>query len=141
MSLLEVKIPDIGDFKDVDVVEILVKPGDVVAKEQSLLSLESDKATIEIPSPQAGVVREMKLKVGDKASQGTLVLLLEATAGETPAAPAKPAPAPAAVAPVPAPPAAISVASTPAAAASRQSAASVEGGAEPGHAVSCHPAA
>ncbi|MCX7154014.1 MAG: FAD-dependent oxidoreductase, partial [Proteobacteria bacterium] len=104
MSLIEVKIPDIGDFKDVDVVEVLVKAGDRVEKEQSLLSLESDKATIEIPSPHAGVIREIRVKVGDKVSQGTLVLMLEqAAAGAAPAvvatavastpasAPAKPA--------------------------------------------------
>ncbi len=104
MSLIEVKIPDIGDFKDVDVVEVLVKAGDRVEKEQSLLSLESDKATIEIPSPHAGVIREIRVKVGDKVSQGTLVLMLEqAAAGGAPAvvatavastpasAPAKPA--------------------------------------------------
>ena len=86
MSLIEVKIPDIGDFKDVDVVEVLVKAGDRVEKEQSLLSLESDKATIEIPSPHAGVIREIRVKVGDKVSQGTLGLLLEqAAAGAAPA--------------------------------------------------------
>ncbi|MEI6300656.1 MAG: dihydrolipoyl dehydrogenase [Betaproteobacteria bacterium] len=86
MSLIEVKIPDIGDFKDVDVVEVLVKAGDRVEKEQSLLSLESDKATIEIPSPHAGVIREIRVKVGDKVSQGTLVLMLEqAAAGAAPA--------------------------------------------------------
>ncbi len=86
MRLIEVKIPDIGDFKDVDVVEVLVKAGDRVEKEQSLLSLESDKATIEIPSPHAGVIREIRVKVGDKVSQGTLVLMLEqAAAGAAPA--------------------------------------------------------
>jgi dihydrolipoamide dehydrogenase len=98
MSLVEVKVPDIGDFKDVDVVEILVKPGERVEKETSLVSLESDKATIEIPSPQAGVVREIKLKVGDKAAQGSLILLLEADVGAAAGAKAK-AEAPAAPAP------------------------------------------
>jgi dihydrolipoamide dehydrogenase len=73
----EVKVPDIGDFKNVEVIEVLVKPGDAVAKEQSLITLESDKATMEIPSPNAGVVRELKLKVGDKVSQGSPILLLE----------------------------------------------------------------
>src|SRR3954469_8030447 len=77
MASTEVKVPDIGDFKEVEVVEILVKPGDSVAKEQSLISLESDKATMEIPSPSDGVVRELKLKVGDKVSKGSLILLLE----------------------------------------------------------------
>ena len=81
MSLLEVKVPDIGDFKEIDVVEVLVKVGDTVAPEQSLISVESDKATMEIPSPAAGVVKELKVKVGDKVSEGTLVLMLEASAG------------------------------------------------------------
>jgi dihydrolipoamide dehydrogenase len=76
-SLLEVRVPDIGDFKDVEVIEILVKPGDSVAKEQSLISLESDKATMEIPSPQAGVVKELVVKLGDKVSQGSVILKLE----------------------------------------------------------------
>ena len=73
----DVLVPDIGDFKDVEVIEILVKPGDTVAKEQSLVSLESDKATMEIPSPEAGVVKELKVKVGDKVSEGSLLLKLE----------------------------------------------------------------
>ena len=73
----EVLVPDIGDFKDVEVIEILVKPGDSVTKEQSLVSLESDKATMEIPSPEAGVVKELKLKVGDKVSEGSAILVLE----------------------------------------------------------------
>ena len=74
---VEIKVPDIGDFKDIDVIEVLVKPGDAVAKETSLITVESDKATMEIPSPAAGVVKEMKLKVGDKVSEGTLIMLLE----------------------------------------------------------------
>jgi dihydrolipoamide dehydrogenase len=73
----EVLVPDIGDFKQVEVIEVLVKPGDSVANEQSLITLESDKATMEIPSPDAGVVRELKVKVGDKVSQGSVILLLE----------------------------------------------------------------
>jgi len=73
----DVLVPDIGDFKDVEVIEILVKPGDAVAREQSLVSLESDKATMEIPSPEAGVVKELKVKVGDKVSEGSLLLKLE----------------------------------------------------------------
>jgi len=91
-SLIEVKVPDIGDFKDVEVIEVLVKPGDTVAKEQSLVSLESDKASMEIPSPQAGVVKEMVVKLGDKVSQGSVILKLES--GEKSAAPEeKPKPA------------------------------------------------
>jgi pyruvate dehydrogenase E2 component (dihydrolipoamide acetyltransferase) len=73
----EVLVPDIGDFKDVEVIEILVKPGDSVAKEQSLISLESDKATMEIPSPEAGVVKELMVKLGDKVSEGSAILVLE----------------------------------------------------------------
>ena len=75
---VEIKVPDIGDFKDIDVIEVLVKPGDAVEKETSLITVESDKATMEIPSPAAGVVRELKLKIGDKVSEGSLILLLEA---------------------------------------------------------------
>ncbi len=73
----DVLVPDIGDFKEVEVIEILVKPGDTVAKEQSLVSLESDKATMEIPSPEAGVVKELKIKVGDKVSEGSVLLAME----------------------------------------------------------------
>jgi len=73
----QVVVPDIGDFKEVEVIEVLVKPGDAVAKEQSLITLESDKATMEIPSPAAGVVKELKVKMGDKVSQGTPILLLD----------------------------------------------------------------
>jgi pyruvate dehydrogenase E2 component (dihydrolipoamide acetyltransferase) len=80
----DILVPDIGDFKEVEVVEILVKPGDTVAKEQSLVSLESDKATMEIPSPEGGVVKQLKVKVGDKVSQGSVLLALEP--GETVAA-------------------------------------------------------
>ncbi|HSH06116.1 MAG TPA: dihydrolipoyl dehydrogenase [Burkholderiales bacterium] len=102
---IEVKVPDIGDFKDVEVIELLVKVGDTVDKEQSLITLESDKATMEIPSPEAGVVKALKLQLGDKVSQGALILLLEAGAGEAKAeAPQAAAPAPAAAAaPKPAP--------------------------------------
>ena len=91
---VDIKVPDIGDFKDVEVIEILVKPGDTVAREQSLVSLESDKATMEIPSPEAGVVKELKLKVGDKVSQGSLILTLEGAGAAKPApVPEKPRPA------------------------------------------------
>ena len=77
MAATEVKVPDIGDFKDIPVIELLVKPGDAVKKDDSLVVLESDKATMEVPSPVAGVVDELKVKVGDKVSAGTLVALLE----------------------------------------------------------------
>ncbi|HEX2200082.1 MAG TPA: biotin/lipoyl-containing protein, partial [Burkholderiales bacterium] len=76
---LEVKVPDIGDFKEVEVIEVLVKPGDTVTKEQSLVTLESDKATMEIPSPGAGVIKELRLKVGDKVSEGAPILILESS--------------------------------------------------------------
>jgi len=69
MAGTEVKVPDIGDFKEIEVIEVLVKPGDDIAKEQSLITLESDKATMEIPSPAAGKVAQLKVKVGDKVSQ------------------------------------------------------------------------
>ena len=96
--MIEVKVPDIGDFKDIDVIEVLVKPGDRVAKEASLITLESDKATMEIPSSDAGVVKELRVKVGDKVSQGSVIALLEAESAAAPSAPrpATPAPAPAA---------------------------------------------
>ena len=101
MSLIEIKVPDIGDYKNIPVIEILVAPGDTVTAEDPLMTLESDKATMEVPAPVAGVVKELKVKVGDKVSEGTLVLTLEA--GAVSAAPAKetakPAPAPAAAAP------------------------------------------
>jgi len=111
-AIQEVFVPDIGDFKDVDVIEVLVKPGDAVAKEQSLISVESDKATMEIPSPADGVVKELKIKIGDKVSEGTLIMLLEAGAA---AAPAAAAPASASTASAPAPAAAATPASAPAA--------------------------
>ena len=105
MALVEVKVPDIGDFKEVEVIELLVRPGDTVAVDQSLLTVESDKASMEIPSSHAGVVKEMKVKLGDKVSEGTLVLMLDAAgaaaaaaAAPAPAAMAAPAPAAAAVA-------------------------------------------
>ena len=87
---IEVKIPDIGDFKDIPVIEILVKPGDSVKPEDSLISLESDKATMDVPSPAAGTVKEIKVKLGDKVSMGTLVLLLETGATTVASAPAPP---------------------------------------------------
>ncbi len=104
-NLVEVRVPDIGDFKDVPVIEILVQPGATVKAEDSLITLESDKATMEVPAPAGGVIREIKVKVGDKVSQGTLIAMLEA-AGAAAAAPAAAAPAPKAEAPKPAPAAA-----------------------------------
>ena len=80
MALTEVKVPDIGDFKDVPVIEILVKVGDTIKPEDSLVTLESDKATMDVPSPAAGVVKEIKVKLGDNVGEGA-VLLLEAEAG------------------------------------------------------------
>ena len=102
MSTIEVKVPDIGDFKEVEVIEVLVKAGDTVAVEQSLITVESDKASMEIPSSAAGVLKELKVKVGDKVSEGTLLAIVEAGEGAA-AAPAAEAPtaapAPAEVAP------------------------------------------
>ena len=77
-QLIEVKVPDIGDYQDIPVIEVLIQPGDVIEKEQSLITLESDKATMDVPSSHAGVVKEVKVKVGDHISEGGLVLLLEA---------------------------------------------------------------
>src|SRR5437868_13930549 len=77
MANIEVKVPDIGDFKDVPVIEILVKPGDAVKKEDSLVTLESDKATMEVPSSHAGTVKEVRVKVGDKVSQGSVIAVVE----------------------------------------------------------------
>ena len=122
---LEVKIPDIGDFKEVAVIEVLVKPGDTVKAEDSIITLESDKATMDVPSPAAGVVKDIKVKVGDNVSQGSLVLTLDTDATAAPAAaPAKPAAA------APAAPAAKAVAPEPGV----QSAAAATGVAPaPGH--------
>jgi len=104
MSQVEIKVPDIGDFKEVEVIELLVKPGDTVKAEQSLITVESDKASMEIPSSHAGVVRELKVKIGDKVAEGSLILMLDADAAAAAAtpAPATSAPAPAATAPAPA---------------------------------------
>ena len=107
MALKEVFVPDIGNYKEVDVIELLVKVGDTITKEQSLLTLETDKATMEIPSSEAGIIKELLVKPGSKISQGSLVLRLE-VAGEAAAAPvvATPAPAKAVEAtPTPTPPA------------------------------------
>jgi len=104
MATVEVKVPDIGDFKDVEIIEVLVKPGDRIKAEQSLVTVESDKASMEVPSSAAGVVKEMRVKLGDKVSEGSPLLLLESEGGAEPAA-APPA-APAAAVPAPAPAAA-----------------------------------
>ena len=89
MSLMEIKIPDIGDFKSVDVTEILVKPGDRVEKESSLITVESDKSSMEIPSPVAGVVQGLRVRIGDKVSEGSVIVVMEASdAVATPPAPA-----------------------------------------------------
>src|SRR5450830_1660485 len=96
MSQIEVKVPDIGDFKEVEVIEILVKVGDTIKVEQSLLTVESDKASMEIPSSHAGVVKEIKVKIGDKVAEGSIVVIVDA---EGAAAAAAAAPAPAAAAP------------------------------------------
>ncbi len=91
---VEIKVPDIGDFKNIPVIEVLVKPGDTVSAEDSLVTLESDKATMDIPAPSAGVVKTISLKPGDRVSMGTLILTLEAPGAAAPAAqPASPAPA------------------------------------------------
>ncbi len=103
MAMQEVKVPDIGDFAEVAVIELLVKPGDTVKAEQSLITVESDKASMEIPSSHAGVVKELKVKIGDKVAEGSVVLVLETAGAEAAAAPA-PAAAPVAelAAPTPA---------------------------------------
>jgi pyruvate dehydrogenase E2 component (dihydrolipoamide acetyltransferase) len=116
---IEVKVPDIGDYKDIPVIEVLVKAGDTVEKEQSLVTLESDKATMDVPSPASGTVKEVKVKVGDNVSEGTLVLVLE---GE--GAAAAPAAAPAAKEEKPAQAAAPAAASAAAPAPAQQQAAS-----------------
>ncbi|MBE7940222.1 MULTISPECIES: dihydrolipoyl dehydrogenase [Ramlibacter] len=101
MSQVEVKVPDIGDFKDVAVIELLVQPGDTVKVEQSLVTVESDKASMEIPSSHAGVLRELRVKLGDKVNQGTVLAVVETS--DAAGAPAPAAAAPVAAAPAPAP--------------------------------------
>src|SRR5256885_5881378 len=107
-SLRDVLVPDIGDFKNIPVIEVLVKPGDSVKAEDSLITLESDKATMEVPAPFSGVVKELKIKTGDKVSEGAAILSLEvsetgaAAPAVAPATQEKPAPV-AAAAPAQAP--------------------------------------
>lgn len=108
MALVEVKVPDIGDFAEVAVIELLVKPGDTIKAEQSLVTVESDKASMEIPSSHAGVVKELKVKIGDKVAEGSVIAMVEAAGSAAAAAPAPatasaPAPAPAPSAPPPQP--------------------------------------
>ncbi|NMM25694.1 MAG: dihydrolipoyllysine-residue acetyltransferase [Glaciimonas sp.] len=86
MSLIEVKVPDIGDFKEVEVIELMVKPGDTIKVDQSLITVESDKASMEIPSSHAGVIKEIKVKIGDKVKEGSLLLMMEAAADAAPIA-------------------------------------------------------
>src|SRR5437868_12155117 len=105
MSTIDVRVPDIGDFKDVPVIEVFVKPGDAVKPDDSLITLESDKATMDVPSPSAGVVKDLKLRVGDKVSEGGVILTLEtdgAGAGAPQPASAKSAPAATPASPPPA---------------------------------------
>jgi len=98
MALVEVKVPDIGDFDEVTVIELMVKVGDTIKGEQSLITVESDKASMEIPSSTAGVVKELRVKLGDKVKQGSVVLVLEASGAVS-----APAEVPAVAAPVTAP--------------------------------------
>jgi dihydrolipoamide dehydrogenase len=103
MALIDIKVPDIGDFKDVVVIEVLVKPGDTIKVEQSLVTVESDKASMEIPASHAGVVKQLKVKVGDTVNEGSVLISLEAAGAAAPAAQAAASPTPAVPAPAPAP--------------------------------------
>jgi dihydrolipoamide dehydrogenase len=103
MTTIEVKVPDIGDFDGIPVIEILVKPGDTVAKDQGLVTLESDKATMEVPSSAAGVVKELKVKLGDNVSEGSVIAILESADGAAAVVGGASAPSPAAPPPTPAP--------------------------------------
>ncbi|MFI4953546.1 MAG: dihydrolipoyllysine-residue acetyltransferase [Burkholderiales bacterium] len=116
MSTIEVKVPDIGDFKDVPVIEVLVKPGDTVKAEDSLVTLESDKATMDVPAPAGGVVKSVGVKAGDKVSEGSLILTLEAGGAAASVAAAAPAAASAAPGKAARPPDAAAPAATPSAA-------------------------
>ena len=131
MATIELTVPDIGDVSDAAVIELLVKPGDTIKPEQSLITIESDKASMEVPSAVGGVIKEIKVKLGDKVSMGSLVAILEATDGA-----AVPAAAPA-VAPAPAPAAAPAVSAAPAPAAAPAAAAEVK--ASPTAAVAASP--
>ena len=111
---IQVRIPDIGDFKDIPVIEVLVKPGDAIKKEDPLVTLESDKATMEVPSPAGGTVKELKIQVGDKVSEGSVVLLLDAVEAAPSKSPSAPAPAAAPAASTAAPPSKAPAAAAPA---------------------------
>ncbi|PUA20324.1 dihydrolipoyllysine-residue acetyltransferase [Glaciimonas sp. PCH181] len=126
-GLVEVKVPDIGDVKDVEVIEVMVKVGDTIKVDQSLATLETDKASMEIPSTQAGVVKEVKIKVGDKVSEGALILIVESSGGAAAVAPAAAAPASAPAAATASAPAAAPAAPTPAAEAAPAAVASANG--------------
>src|ERR1700694_3263800 len=91
-TVLEVKVPDIGEFTNVDVIEVMVKPGDTVGIDDPLIAIESEKATMEVPAPQGGVVKDIKVKLGDKVSEGSLILTLQAAAAPAAASKAPPAP-------------------------------------------------
>ena len=122
MSVIEIKVPDIGDFAEVTVIELMVKPGDTVQVDQSLITVESDKASMEIPSSHAGLVKEIKVVLGDKVKEGSVVLMLEVAGAATAPAAAASASAPAAPSPVAAPvsaPAAVAAAPAPAASTGR----------------------
>jgi pyruvate dehydrogenase E2 component (dihydrolipoamide acetyltransferase) len=112
-GVAEIRVPDIGDFKDVPIIEIMVKPGDTIAPEQPLVTLESDKASMEVPSPLGGKVADLKVKVGDRVSEGTVILALVTDAAAAQAARAAPR-APAAPTAAPAPSAAVATAIAPA---------------------------
>src|SRR6478736_5632257 len=89
-NLVEVKVPDIGDFKDVAIIELLVKPGEVIAVDTGLIMVESDKASMEIPSSHAGTVKELKVGLGDRVSEGSVILVIETSAAAPAAAPIRP---------------------------------------------------
>ena len=107
-EIKQVLVPDIGDYKDVDIIEVMVKAGDTIKAEDNLITLETDKAAMEVPSPYSGVIKEMKVKAGDKVSEGSLILLLESSETAKATQADKAASAPAAAAKVPTAPAAAS---------------------------------
>ena len=136
MSTIEIKVPDIGDFKEVEVIELMVKVGDTIKVDQSIITVESDKASMEIPSSHAGVVKEINIKVGDKVAEGSLMLIVDADAAAQPAAAqpaaaAAPAPAPAAPAPAAPAPAQVSAPAPASAPATSTPATSAPAGAAP----------
>ncbi len=102
MAIQEIRVPDIGDFKDVEIIEVLVKVGDTIKAEDSLITVESDKASMEIPSPLGGVVKDVRIQTGERVSKGSLLLSLEV--GKNTVAPPAPPPPPPPVAPKTTPP-------------------------------------